>query len=782
MRERNIIWDIALVGLLFLLVVTNGLTLLQNQSIEKRLIGSIDALNASRGNWTPPETNTAHTTGETHAAVEHSPSYFDGSTNPKALRGDEKADDGDTLILNESSEPNSLNVLIDNDATGRDLFELGTDYLAKRIFGDPNNWQPQLAQSWEKAMICRGIVSKKNAKELADKLNAALSKDVREKLKISKIEAESDEILRVELFDAVGDYREPVMKVLGDGTIEAQHWVSVTFEGEKFSDGTKITANSVAERLRAAIQVAPGFKGRFLSNWERDGSVVILMTGDGTAATKAVQAYLETDANKGEVSDPKSVSGKSIKKVLTYDGTEHYVFEEKPVYTFYMRKGVKWHDGHPFTGKDIVFSYDAMMNPKVECPQARQSYQDCESCKLLNGDPFVVQFVWKKPFFLAFASSCEIDTFPEHIFHFADGDEFNKNPANQGLMGTGPYKLENRNPKTDLVYVRNDDYWGKKAHFKRIKCIFVPDPTVSMQLLKKGDLDVHAMRKRQAFDSVNDPAFKSRFGIEISTANVYRYIGWNIRRDKFSSVKTRQALTMLIDRQRIVDKIYYGYAQLLDVPAHPESPTYPKDADSFRLPFDVAAAKKLLKEDGWASTESDPILHKDFNGKSVAFTFNLLIQTSAVEYEAVANQIKESFAQAGIDVNIQNLEWSVFLQNVERLNYDAMILGWRLTPADDPYQLWHSSQTVEKASNHCGYVNKQVDQWIEEGRKELDTEKRNAIFQNVYRQVARDQPYTFLFVEKRTVAYDNRIQNAVYNFQNKDVTRWWVPREKQKVK
>ena len=781
MRERNIIWDIALVGLLFLLVVINALTLFQNQSTEARLVRMEGAM-ASRGNWTPSNTETRTPPENTVNAVAHSPSYFDGSTNPKALRGDEKADDGDTLILNESSEPNSLNPLIDNDATGRDLFELGTDMLAKRIFGDPNNWEPQLAQAWEKAMICRGLVSKKNAKELAAKLNAALTKDDLAKFKITKVEAESDEILRVELFDAVGDYREPVMKVLGEGAIEAQHWLAVTFEGEKFSDGTKITASSVAERLRAAIQAAPGFKGRFLSNWERDGSVVILMTGDGEAATKAVRAFIDSVANMGEVNDPKSVTGKTSKKVLTYDGTEHYVFEEKPVFTFFMRKGVKWHDGHPFTGKDIVFSYDAMMNPKVECAPARNFYQDCESCKLVNGDPFVVQFVWKKPFFLAFASSCEIDTFPEHLFHFADGDEFNKNPLNQSLMGTGPYKLESRTPKTDMVYVRNDDYWGKKAHFKRIKCIFVPDPTVSMQLLKKGDLDVHAMRKRQAFDSVNDPEFKKRFGIEISTANVYRYIGWNIRRDKFSSAKTRRALTMLIDRQRIVDKIYYGYAQLLDVPSHPESPTYPKDADSLRIPFDVEGAKKLLKEDGWADTDGDHILDKEFNGKRVPFTFNLLIQTSAVEYEAVANQIKESFAQAGIDVNIQNLEWSVFLQNVERLNFDAVILGWRLTPADDPYQLWHSSQIVEKASNHCGYVNKQVDQWIEEGRKELDSDKRNAIFQDVYRQVARDQPYTFLFVEKRTVAYDNRIQNVVYNFQNKDVTRWWVPREKQKAK
>ena len=80
-------------------------------------------------------------------------------------------------------------------------------------------------------------------------------------------------------------------------------------------------------------------------------------------------------------------TGKSIKKVLTYDGTEHYAFEEKPVFTFYLRKDVKWHDGVPFTGKDVLFSYETMMNPKVECAPMRNFYQDCESVKLVNGDP-----------------------------------------------------------------------------------------------------------------------------------------------------------------------------------------------------------------------------------------------------------------------------------------------------------------------------------------------------------------------------------------------------------
>ncbi|MEI6234313.1 MAG: ABC transporter substrate-binding protein [Planctomycetota bacterium] len=783
MRERHIFWDIAVVGLLLALVILNSLTLLQNQSIETRLIKNMEAIASSRGSFRsaePERTSTQPTVAQSD--IKHSPSYFDGSTNPKFVRGDEKADDGDTLTINELSAPNSLNPLIDNDANTTDMFNLGNEYLAVRSFDDPNVWEPRLASGWEKAMVCRGVAAKKNAKELAEKLNQALSPDARTKLKITKIDAESDDILRVELFDTKGDYRDAIAKALGETAIEQQHWIYISFDGTKFTDGTPITAAATAERVRAAIQKSPDFKGRFLADWERETSVVIRLLGDSAVAENAVKAFMATDANKGEVVDPKSATGKSIKSVLTFDGSEHYVFEEKPVYTFFLRNDVKWHDGRPFTGKDVVFSFDTMMNPKVECAPSRNFYQDCASVKLVDNNPYIVQFIWNKPFFLSFATSCEMYLFPEHIFHFTDAKEFNENPKNQGIVGTGPYRLESHDPKHEVVFVRSDDYVGPKAHFKKIVCKFISDRTVSLELLKKGDLDAHYLTKAQAKLAVEDEAFKKKFNIEQSIDNSYNYLGWNIRRDMFNSTKTRQALTMLIDRKRICETIYRGFAVQLDVPAHPQSSTYPTNAAELRIPFDIQAAKQLLKEDGWADTDGDNVLDKVINGKKVPFKFTLLFPSGKPEYEGIANQIKEAFAQAGIDVNLRNLEWSVFIQNVERLNFDAMLLGWRLTVSSDPFQLWHSSQVGEKASNHCGYINKQVDQWIEEGRKELDEPKRNALFQRVFEQVAKDQPYTFLLVQKRTIAHDNRIRNNVYNIMDRDLTRWWVPKEMQKVK
>ena len=153
------------------------------------------------------------------------------------------------------------------------------------------------------------------------------------------------------------------------------------------------------------------------------------------------------------------------------------------------------------------------------------------------------------------------------------------------------------------------------------------------------------------------------------------------------------------------------------------------------------------------------------------------------EYVAIANQMKDAFAQAGIVCNVSNLEWSVFLQKLERLEFDVMLGNWRVSLESDPYQLWHSSQAIEKGSNHCGYKNPTVDRMIEAARRELNPEKRTVMFQKIYGQIADDAPYTCLYVTKRTVLYDKRIQNVVYKFRpERDIARWWVPKEMQKTK
>ena len=184
----------------------------------------------------------------------------------------------------------------------------------------------------------------------------------------------------------------------------------------------------------------------------------------------------------------------------------------------------------------------------------------------------------------------------------------------------------------------------------------------------------------------------------------------------------------------------------------------------------------MLAEAGWKDSEGDGVLHKD----GIPFKFTLIIRSNNPEFEHIGNLVKTACAKAGIVVNVSNLEWSVLLQQVERLKFDAVLLGWHLGITEDPYQLWHSSQVHEKESNFCYFVNKEADHIIENCRRELNDQKRYKMLQRFQEIILDEQPYTFLFVSKGLRAYDKRIQNVSFKLTGGDADRWWVPRTSQK--
>lgn len=789
MRERAFLWDLATLLLLGVLVLTSIIQVMQSHNIERLLTASRDqasqlqsqnreilnkldqGIRVSNNGGNP---NTQQGTSEKITPV--SGTLFDGSDLPKVVRGDEKAADGDWLMLNAGAEPKALNAIVENDASVTEYFGLVSDPLITRNFDDLSKFEGKLARAWEKAMILRGIASKKNAAELVKKLEAGLTAEQKKDLQVDSIKADGD-VLEVSLRGVNTGYREVFEKILGADAIAPQHWLYFSLENGDFMDGTPITAKAMGERLTAALKKS-GAAASLLSVWEREGSVVLLLTGDGAAAEKAMKDYVASPENKGKVTDPKSASGKREDKIVIYDLTESYVFQEKPVFTFHLRKDVKWHDGQPFTGKDVIFSFNTIMNPKIEAAPARNYLQDCESCTLFNNDLHIVQFIWRKPYFLAFSFSGGLDIMPEHYFKFTNPDDFNNGPKNATMVGNGPYRLERWDRKERISFVRNEDYYGEKPHLKKMVYGFVQDRTVGFKMLQAGDIDIEALTKAQMKDNKDNPEFNKKFNINVSVANVYRYIGWNCRNPKFATEKTRRALSMMVDRKRIVEDIYRGYALPLYGPAHPDSANYSPEIEKISPQFDVEGARKLLAEDGWKDTDGDNVLER--NGDP--FKFAILYPSGSPEVESIANLVKNTFAQVGIIVTPSPIEWSVFIEKVERLKFDAMMLGWRLGMEDDPYQLWHSSQTIEKASNHCGFVNKEADRLIENGRRELDDQKRIAMFKKVNELIVQQQPYTFLLVDKRTIASDKRIQNVQYKLVGAMRDRWWVPAEMQKYK
>jgi peptide/nickel transport system substrate-binding protein len=423
------------------------------------------------------------------------------------------------------------------------------------------------------------------------------------------------------------------------------------------------------------------------------------------------------------------------------------------------------------TVDDILYSYERIMDPKVDAPHLRVYYQDLE--KVEKVDEKTVRFTYKKPYFLAFEFCGGIPIVPKHLFD--NGEDFNKHHLNRAPIGSGPYKFVTWDTGKRILLERNEDYWGKDldpkiAKFpgiKRIDMEVIAEDTVALQVLKKGELDYAGLRAIQWVRQTDTRHFNELFSKYKFYEPTYSFIGWNMRRPFFSDARVRRAMTMLVNRKDILEKLNFGLGRIVSGPFFYDSKDYNHEVAP--LPFDPEAAKKLLAEAGWKDHDGDGVLDKD--GQPFAFKF--LIPSGRRFAERLGNILKEDLSKVGIRMEIDRLEWAVFIKNLDARDFDAVTLSWIFGFDQDPYQVWHSSQG-EKGSNFVGFDNKEADKIIEEARGEFDRAKRAQMYQRFHRLVDEVQPYTFLFSSPYLIALHKRFDNVKIYPGGMDMMEWTV--------
>lgn len=441
------------------------------------------------------------------------------------------------------------------------------------------------------------------------------------------------------------------------------------------------------------------------------------------------------------------------------------ISEDKLTYTFHLRHDVKWHDGIPLTADDVVYTFQKIMDPKVDAPHLRVYYHDIKEVKKI--DDYTVQFTYAKPYFLALGFVGGIPIIPKHIFD-QPGD-FNQHPAGRKPVGNGPYEFVEWKTGKHIILKRNEDYWDKK-HFPDIKKILfkvIPDDTVSLQALKKGELDLASLRPIQWFRQTNSEKFNEHFVKHQYYTPGYRFIGWNLRKPQFQDKRVRKALTHLVNRQEVLDKLEYGLGKITTGPFWVFGEEY--DTSIKPLSFDPEAAKKLLDEAGWIDRDSDGIREKD--GQKLEFTF--LLPAGVDLYTRLATIMKKDFGEAGISMDIRTMEWATFVGHLNSRQFDAVALAWSFDFDQDPYQVWHSSQ-AEQGSNFVGFKNKEVDQIIEWAREIFDKDKRNQLYRKFHKIIHEEQPYTFLYTGPALVVRNKRFKNVKVYKGGLDILEWKV--------
>lgn len=432
-------------------------------------------------------------------------------------------------------------------------------------------------------------------------------------------------------------------------------------------------------------------------------------------------------------------------------------------YRFRLKKGVLWSDGVELTADDVVYSYTMIRDPKVACAPLKVYYIDVKSVEKI--DRYTVEFRYSRPYFRALEICGSIPIVPKHIFN--DGADFNTHKNNRFPVGTGPYKFEQWDTGKKIVLVRNEKYRGAPPEINRIVYKFVAEINVALQMLKKGEIDVMTVRPIQWVRQTNSAKFSHNFyKLQYYIPN-YNYIGWNARRPLFGDRRVRRALTMLINREAILDKLLFGLGQIVSGTSYINSKYYDKRIAPW--PYDPVQARRLLAEAGWADHDGDGILDKD--GRKFSFVFT--ISSGSKFAERLGTILKEDFAREGIEMSINRYEWAVFVQKLNQRDFDAVTLAWSLSWEEDPYQLWHSSQIVG-GSNFCGFSNREADDIIVRARAEFDENRRVRLFHRFHRILHEEQPYTFLFCSPSQVVVSKRFNNVKVHTRGLNTREWKV--------
>lgn len=441
-------------------------------------------------------------------------------------------------------------------------------------------------------------------------------------------------------------------------------------------------------------------------------------------------------------------------------------------YRFFLRSDAVWEDGRPVTSADAVFTIRRIVDPKVLSPVFEPLFADMESVEAIDAKSFRVRFR-ETDAFRAYAFALPL--LPEHRFK---GQAFGKARENRAPLSNGPYRLTRWTTQQSIELERNPRWNGAPAHFDRIVFRIVPENAVAYRALVEGDLDETWIDQPLKKRSAGDARFRDCCRVVEFYNLDYNYIGLNNRSPFFSDARVRRAMTMFLDRPAIVRGLYEGSARIISGPWAPDSPAY--DPSVRPLAFDPKGAAELLDEAGWRDTNGNGT--RDRDGRE--FEFDLLVSAGSTAGRQIDEILAAELARAGVRARIRPLEWAVFTERVDSGGYEAATLGWAASdPNPDPFPYWHSSQFPPKGLNTAYYSNPAADRLMEEARRELDPEKRRAIYHRLHRVLRDNPPVVFIVNASQKYAFRRRVHGLVtsplglYGFSPGPLAWWGTPDE-----
>jgi peptide/nickel transport system substrate-binding protein len=454
--------------------------------------------------------------------------------------------------------------------------------------------------------------------------------------------------------------------------------------------------------------------------------------------------------------------------------------------TFKLIPDQKWSDGQPITVDDVVFTYDLIADPAVASPRLEFVEKMKPDARPRVIDAQTVRFEFTEAYDRTTQMShCSMNILPKHALSQYDraslrGTDFDKAPIVSGAWRVGKWEKG-----STLELVPNENYTGPNpATLKRVIFKVIPEYATRLIELEKGSVDM--IENIQTMEDIGRLAKNPDIKLYRRGWRFNDYIGWNLRNPLFADKTVRQALTMAIDRDKLIrDLLTTETGEKLGRPSFgtitPELCDYSVEGVITPFPFDPAKAKEMLASAGWTDSNADGILDKG----GQPFRFTLLTNSGNARRAKAMIIVQSNLKDVGIDAQIEYAESNTFFERTRKKDFEAALSGWSAASYVDPTPLWHSDRDGKKREfNFCSYDSPVADELIDRGMRTPKLEDQQPIWQELQKVIYDDQPYTFLYWRDEVVPIHARVKDVKCDLLGHihDLNEWKVPQSQVKYK
>lgn len=404
-----------------------------------------------------------------------------------------------------------------------------------------------------------------------------------------------------------------------------------------------------------------------------------------------------------------------------------------------LRDDVRWHDGAPFTAEDVKFTLELIVNPDFRAWRT--------AGHTLVRDITVVsptEITWRMEEAFAPYMSFLTETFivPKHIL--AAQADANDGAFNQAPVGTGAFRWGQRQAGDHVELFANPDYHGEGPYIERLVFKYIPDMTVLYTQFRSGDIDLVG----NAFITPDNYAEASTLpdrNVTLVPRSAVESIYLNQALPQFREKVVREALYLAIDRQAIIDILYYGVPREIETFMPPQSWFHHDGLPTHE--FNLDRARQLLDDAGWVPGP-DGIRAKD----GVRLSFKNSTTTGAHLREQAQQFIQQTLTEIGVEMVIENLPPAVMWGEFWGMSqFESAMVGITYLIGADPdvTNRFHTraiNAQGGRGSNNAQYSNPEVDALLEEGARTFDPEARRAVYRRVQEIIRDDLPFLPLFL------------------------------------